>query len=226
MLRALLLLVAGLALLAGCGGGGDADDEGTIQQLKITYTAGPRTVTADTWSLQGGVDTASRSRVQDGGEVTSDVALSDGFVSLWTPDTGSVVESPAQSGFSPDPFAIADEMVEGGGLVASGTEQRDGREIQVYRGPADTFLLAGAEGTIDPANAIVRYLRDDSTGRPVELRLPAARVMPKDGAPARFPVQRYVVTGFREYPATEEAMEEFDLKAVYDQAGTATTTAP
>jgi hypothetical protein len=226
MWRALLLLVAGLALLAGCGGGDHADDEGTIQQLKITYTAGPRTVTADTWTLEGGVDAASRSRLQDGGEVSSDVALSDGFVSLWTPETGSVVESPAQSGFSPDPLAVADEMVDAGALIASGTEQRDGREIQVYRGPAAAFLLAGAEGTIGPADAVVRYLRDDTTGRPVELRIPAARVLPKGGPAARLPVQRYVVTGFREYPATEEAMEVFDLKAVYDAAGTATTTAP
>ena len=44
-----------------------------------------------------------------------------------------------------------------------------------------------------------------------------------NASPERFPAQRYVVTGFREYPATEEAMEVFDLYAVYDGAGTATT---
>ena len=32
-----------------------------------------------------------------------------------------------------------------------------------------------------------------------------------------------MVTGFREYPATEEAMEVFNLSAIYDGAGTATT---
>ena len=217
--------VAGIALLAGCGGGGDdaVGDEGTIQQLKIAYTAGPRSSTADTWSLRGGDDTAARSRLVEDGAVSSDVALSDGFVSVWTPEAGSVISSPAQTGFTPDPFALADEMVAQGALTAAGTVQRDGREVQVYRGPAETFLLAGAEGTIAPAGAEVRYTRDEATGRPVELRVPASRVSITNASPERFPAQRYVVTGFREYPATEEAMAVFNLSAIYDGAGTATT---
>jgi hypothetical protein len=223
-----VLTVAAAALLAGCGGGGDDDAEadGTIQQLEITYTAGGRTTTAETWSLRGGFDAASRSRVLEDGEVASDIALSDGFLQVWTPEAGQVVESPAQSAVSPDPFAAADGLVAQGTLTAAGTVTRDGKELQVYTGSPEYFLLAGAAGTYSPSGATARYLRDDDADRPVELQIPAARVAPKDGAATRLPVQRYVVTGVREYPATEEALEVFDLKAVYESGDAGTATAP
>lgn len=223
----LLLVLAATALAAGCGGGGDDDAaaaDGTIQQLKISYTSGGRSSTADTWSLSGGSDAASRSRVLDGGEVASDVALSDGFLAVWTPESGQVVSAPAQTAVSPDPFALADRLVEDGTLTAAGTDTRDGTELNVYTGAPDAFLLAGTEGTVTAATAKVRYLRDEAAGRPVELQVPAARVAPTGGTAARVPAQRFVVTGFREYPATESAMEVFDLAAVYDRVGT--TTAP
>jgi len=218
-----LLLVAAVALLAGCGGGGDDDEaDGTIQQLKIGYTAGGRSSTADTWSLRGGLDSASRSRVWEDGEVASDIALSGGFLEVWTPEAGQVIESPAQSAVSPDPFAAADALVDEGVLTAAGTVRRDGRELQAYTGSPEYFLLAGRAGTFAPADATARYVRDEGSGRPVELRIPGAVVTPQGAAPQRIPAQRYVVTGVREYPATEEAMEVFDLKAVYDDPGTAT----
>jgi hypothetical protein len=222
----LLLTVAGIALLAGCGGGDDDEAEGTIQQLRIGYTAGGKSSEADTWSLRGGLDAASRSRVHEDGEVASDVSLSGGFLEVWTPEAGQVIESPAQSAVSPDPFAVADVLVEQGTLTAGGTVRRDGRELQAYTGSPEYFLLAGRAGTFAPAGATARYLRDEAEGRPVELRIPAAVVTPEGGSAERFPAQRYVVTGVREYPATEEAMEVFDLKAIYDGAGTGTATAP
>lgn len=226
MRRALLpLVLAALALAAGCGGGGDDDAaaEGTIQQLEISYTSGGRSSTADTWNLEGGADAASRSRVLDGAEVASDIALSDGFLAVWTPESGQVVSAPAQAAVSPDPFALADGLVADGTLTSAGTVTRDGTRLNVYTGPPDAFLLAGTEGTVTAAGAKVRYLRDEAAGRPVELRVPGARVAPTGGTAARVPAQRFVVTGFREYPATEKAMEVFDLSAVYDQAGTTTT---
>jgi hypothetical protein len=223
MRRAFLLLLAGLALLAGCGGGDD--DEATIQELRIAYTAGSRELTADTWTLRGGDDAAVRSRLRDGRGVVSDVALSEGFFTYYTPGSG-LVQDPAGSALSPDPFALADDLVEQGGLTAAGTVRRDGTEIQSYTGPAEPILLGGRPGTIDPADATMRYLRDEAAGRPVELRIAAARVHPEDGPPSRLPAQRYLVTDVREYAATEEAMAVFDLEAAYDEAGTATTTAP
>ncbi len=216
--------IAAVTLAAGCGGGDEADADGTIQQLKITYTSGSRTSTADTWSLQGGSDAASRSRVFEDGEVASDIALSDGFLAVWTPEAGQVVSTPAQTAVSPDPFAVADGLVAEGTLTEAGTVTRDGKELQVYTGSPEYFLLAGAEGTFAPAAAEVRYLRDEDADRPVELRVPAARVTPSDGASSQVPVQRFVVTGFREYPATEEAMEVFNLSAIYDGAGAGATT--
>jgi hypothetical protein len=220
--RLLLLLVAGAALLAGCGGGGDADDEGTIQQLEITYTAGSRTLTGDTWVLRGGDDAAARSRLTDDGDVVSDVALSGGFFTYYTPDAG-VVEGPAGSAPSPDPFDFADGLVSDGRLVAAGTARRDGREVQVYRGSARPLLLGTNGGTIEPAGAAIRYLRDDATGRPVELRIDAARVDPEGGPPGRLPVQRYLVTGVEEVPATEDAMRVFDLRAAYPDVPASTS---
>jgi hypothetical protein len=215
--------VAAVALAAGCGGGDDeAEADGTIQQLKIAYTSGARSSSADTWSLRGGPDAASRSRVLEDGEVASDIALKDGFLAVWTPEAGQVVISPAQSAVWPDPFTAADALVNQGTLTKAGTVTRDGRELQVYRGSAEYFLLSGTEGSFAPAGATVRYLRDEDAGRPVELRVPAARVTPKGGASSQVPAQRFLVTGFREYPATEEAMGVFDLSAIYDGAGTAT----
>jgi hypothetical protein len=225
--RALLLLIAGIALLAGCGGGDDDDGgEATIQQLRIAYTQGARTLAADTWTLENGDDAAARSRLREGNAVLSDVALSEGFLAAYLPEAGQVAESPAGSASSPDPFTIADGLVEDGTLTADGTVQRDGREVQVYTGSPEFFLLAGGVGTFEPADAELRYLRDDADGRPVELLIPAATVRTEDAPAVRSPAQRYVVTGFREYPATEEAMEVFDLKAVYQDPGAATTTAP
>ena len=159
----------------------------------------------------------------DGAEVASDIALSDGFLAVWTPESGQVVSAPAQAAVSPDPFALADGLVEDGTLTAAGTVTRDGTALKVYAGPPDAFLLAGTEGTVTAGDAKVRYLRDEAAGRPVELQVPAATVAPTGGTAARVPAQRFVVTGFREYPATETAMEVFDLSAVYDGAGTATT---
>lgn len=225
----LLLVIAALALalslVAGCGGGGDdsAAADGTIQQLKIAYTSGGTSSTADTWNLKGAADAASRSRVLDGGQVTSDIALSDGFLAVWTPESGQVISAPAQAAVSPDPFALADGLVEDGTLRAAGTVTRDGKELKAYTGPPDAFLLSGTEGTVTAAGAKVRYLRDEAAGRPVELRIPAASVAPKGGQAAQVPAQRFVVTGFRQYPATEKAMEVFDLSAIYDGTGTTTT---
>ncbi|MGE0029093.1 MAG: hypothetical protein AB7O78_10015 [Thermoleophilia bacterium] len=219
--------LAAVALAAGCGGGDDeADADGTIQQLKITYTPNAQETTADTWSLKGGADAASRSRVFQDGELASDIALSDGFLEVYTPEAGQVVESPAQSAVSPDPFAIADGLVAAGTLTKAGTVTRDGRELQVYTGSPEYFLLAGAKGSFSPIDAKVRYLRDDAAGRPVELRIPAATVTTEAVSNQRTPTQRFVVTNFREYPATEEAMEVFDLKTAYDGVATGTTTAP
>ena len=226
--RTLLLLLAGvaLALLAGCGGGDDDDGDATIQQLRITYTQGARTLEADTWTLEGGGDAAARSRLREGGEVISDVALSDGFLAAYIPEAGQVSEAPAGSASSPDPFSIADALIDDGTLTADGTVQRDGREVQVYTGSPELFLLAGGEGTIAPADAELRYLREDATGRPVELVIPAVTIRTEGAQPVRSPVQRYVVTDVRDVPATQEAMEVFDLKAAYDEAGTATSTTP
>jgi hypothetical protein len=226
LLRILSPLVAGLALIAGCGGGDDEQADGTIRHLEIGYTSGERSTTAETWSLRGGLDAASRSRVLEDGEVASDIALSEGFLEVWTPEAGQVMETPAQAAVSPDPFSAADALVDQGTLTAAGTVMRDGQELQAYTGSPEYFLLSGAKGTFAPAAATVRYLRDDAADRPVELRIPAARVTPEGGPATRVPVQRFVVTGFREYPATEEAMEVFDLKALYDGAGTGTATAP
>jgi hypothetical protein len=222
--KALLLLVAGMALLAGCGGGDDDEGAGTIEQLRIAYTSGAERLTADTWTLQGGVDAASRSRLRDGNEVTSDVALSEGFVSLYTPDSGGVVTSPAGSAPVTEPFTIARALVESGDLTADGTEEREGRTVEAFTGPAGPFV-AGDGGTVEPAGAAVRYLRERDGGEPVELRIPVVRVTAEGGGgSARLPAQRYVVSEYREYPATEEAMEVFDLSAIYDGAGA--TTAP
>jgi hypothetical protein len=227
MRRAFLLLLAGVALLAGCGGGGDDEGDGaTIRQLTITYTQGARTLNADTWTLRGGDDAAARSRLQEDGRVVSDVALSDGFLAAYLPEAGQVTEAPAGSSSSPDPFTVADGLVESGTLTADGTVRRDGREVQVYTGSAELFLLGGGPGTVAPADAELRYLRDDAAGRPVELVIPAATIRPEGGQALRSPLQRFVVTDVRDTPATEEAMGVFDLKAAYDEAGTATTTAP
>lgn len=193
--------------------------------MKITYYPIAQAATADTWSLEGGPDAASRSRLFVHGELASDIALSDGFVE-WRTDDGQIIESPAPSRMSPDPFTIADEMVEAGALTKAETVTRDGRELQVYTGSPEYFLLAGAKGSFTPVDAELRYLRDDAAGRPVELRVPAATVTKESVSNERTPTQRFVVTGFREYPATEEAMKVFDLKAAYDGAGTGTTTAP
>jgi hypothetical protein len=220
--KALLLLVAGIALLAGCGGGDDDEDLGTIEQLGIAYTSGSERLTADTWTLRGGVDAASRSRLRDGGEVTSDVALREGFVSLYTPDAGGVVTSPAGSAPVTEPFTIARALVDAGDLKADGTVERDGRTLEAFAGPAGPFVTGGG-GTAAPAGATVRYLRDRDTGQPVELRIPAVRVTAEAGGdPTRLPAQRFLVTEYREYPATEEAMGVFDLSAIYDGAGTET----
>jgi hypothetical protein len=219
MRRALLLLLAGIALLAGCGGGGGDDDEAgdaTIQQLRIAYTSGTRTLTADTWTLRNGDDAAARSRLREGGAVSSDISLSDGFFALYTAESGGVVVSPAGSAPSPDPFSLVDGLVAQGALTDAGTVRRDGREVQVYTGSARPLLLGDDRGTMEPADASVRYLRDEAAGRPVELRIPAARIAPEGGPAARIAAQRYVVTGAREYAATEEAMEVFDLSAIYD----------
>jgi hypothetical protein len=154
--------------------------------------------------------------------VTSDVALREGFVSLYTPEAGGVVTSPAGSAPVTEPFTIARSLVEAGDLTADGTAERDGRALEAFTGPAGPFV-AGDGGTVEPAGAAVRYLRDRDTGQPLELRVPPLRVVAEAGGdPARLPAQRFVVTGYREYPATEEAMEVFDLSAVYDGAGTET----
>ena len=57
----------------------------------------------------------------------------------------------------------------------------------------------------------------------MELSIPAAACAAAGADPTALPAQRYVVAGFREYPATEEAMEVFNLSAVYDGAATTTT---
>ena len=221
MRRALLLVLAAVALAAGCGGGDDAA-EGTVEQLRIAYTSGSRTLTADTWTLQGGADAASRSRLRDGGAVTSDVALRDGFVSLYTPEAGGVVQSPAGSAPVTEPFGIADALADAGDLAAAGTVERDGRTLEAFTGPAEPFVLGDGDGRVTPAGAEVRYLRDRDTGQPVELRIPAVRIAADGAGSAALPAQRYVVDEYREYPATEEAMGVFDLSAAYDGAGVTT----
>jgi len=60
----------------------------------------------------------------------------------------------------------------------------------------------------------------------VELVIPAVTIRTEGAQPVRSPVQRYVVTDVRDVPATQEAMEVFDLKAAYDEAATATSTTP
>ena len=223
MRRAFLLLLAGVALRAGCGGGGDDEADGpTIQELQIAYTSGARALTADTWTLRNGDDLAARSRLRQGSEVLSDVALEGGFLAAYTAEAGGVVESPAGTAASPDPFTIADGLVEDGTLTAAGTAQRDGREVHVYTGSPEYFLLGGGQGSFEPADAELRYLRDEASGRPVELLIPAATLRGTGVPPARVPQQRYIVTGARDHPATEEAMEVFDVKAIYDAAPTTT----
>jgi hypothetical protein len=171
--RALLILLPAVAAatLAACGGG---DDE---------------------------AGAASRSRVFEDGEVASDVALSDGFLSVWTPEAGQVV-SPARGRRR---------------ATAGSSRPRPGRpSTSCWRAPparssppARGALPAG-RGVRPPGGAA-------GARRPGEARRPQA---------GRVPPQRFVVTGFREYPANEQAMEVFDLPAVDDGAGAATTGTP
>ncbi|HMO01352.1 MAG TPA: hypothetical protein PKD59_18225 [Miltoncostaeaceae bacterium] len=155
--------------------------------------------------------------------MTSDIALHEGFVSLYTREAGAVATSPAGTAPVAEPFTIAEERVARGEMRPAGTTRRDGRTLEAFTGPARPFLVGEGEGTIAPAGATVRFLRDQGTDRPVELRIPAVRLAADGVGSAAVPAQRYVVTGFREYPATEESMTVFDISAVYDGAGAATT---